>query len=139
MGKLIEIFRKKNDIFLQRKHKNTNEWQKTKAHRIEKFLEFCESKQVKDVHEIKKKHFDQFVKFLSENKKISDETIRKYAMAINEFVTRAHLQITINPGKAKNRKIEQKANKIVSLFKDKCNKLDIEDLKNLKSKIKEIL
>jgi len=77
MGKLISIFRQKNKKYTILKHENTTEWQKIKKNRVEKFLRFCESQQVKDIHQIRKKHYDQFIQYLSTAGK-SDETIRKY-------------------------------------------------------------
>ena len=42
-------------------------------------------------------------------------------VAIAEFATRAHLQIRIKPNKAKNRKIQKKAMKIINLIQEKIN------------------
>ncbi len=117
MGKLTSIFRQKNAIFLQRKHQNTNTWQKTKNNRIQKFLYFCESKNIKDIHKISKKNFDEFVKNLITAGK-SSETIRQYALALAEFFRRAHLDISVSPARAKNRKIAKKIEKIIDILKD---------------------
>ncbi len=135
MGNLITLFKTKNSVFLQRRHENTDTWQKTKKNRVEKFLFFCESKQIKDMHSISKKNYDAFVKNLIAGGK-SPETIRKYALAINEFVTRAHIpNIKINPARAKKRKIKQKVEKIAAILQK--NEIKINDI--LKAQIAKIL
>ncbi len=135
MGNLTSIFRQKNGVFLQTRHQNTNEWQKTKNNRIQKFLYFCESKNVKDMHQIKQKHFDEFLKNLIIAGE-SGETIRQYALAIKEFVARAHIKdIQINPQRAKKRKIKQKAEKIVAVLRE--NGIQIDDI--VKTQIAKIL
>ncbi len=136
MGKLTSIFRQKNKIFLQRKHQNTTDWQKTKNNRIQKFLFFCESKNIKDIHKITQKHFDEFSKNLVEGGK-SPETVRKYALAISEFVARAHLSILINPSGAKRRKIAKKVEKIIDILKD--SGIESEKIKKITFEISKIL
>ncbi len=111
MGNLITLFKTKNKIFLQRRHENTSAWQ------------------------ITKKNYDAFVKNLIAGGK-SPETIRKYALAINEFVTRAHIpNIKINPARAKKRKIKQKVEKIAAILQK--NEIKINDI--LKAQIAKIL
>ncbi len=135
MGNLTAIFRQKNKIFLQTRHQNTNTWQKTKKNRVEKFLFFCESTGLKDMHQIKKKHFDEFLKNLITAGK-SSETIRQYALALAEFFRRAHIKdIKINPQRAKKRKIKQKVEKIAAILQK--NEIKINDI--LKAQIAKIL
>ncbi len=135
MGNLITLFKTKNSVYMQRKHENTSAWQHTKAKKIEKFLYFCESKNIKDIHAISKKNYDEFIQNLIAAGK-SDETVRKYALAINEFVTRAHIKdIKISANKAKKRKITKKIEKIVAILQK--NKIKIDDI--LKAQIAKIL
>lgn len=124
MGKLVSIFHSKQQQYIQRRHENTTEWQKTKAKRIEKFLYFCESRQIKDLHKIQQKHFDEFVENLVIAGK-STETVRKYSMAVKEFCVRAHIKdIKISPNKAKKRKITKKVEKIVTILQRNNIKID---------------
>lgn len=136
MGNLVTLFRQKNAIFLQRRHENTTEWQKTKAAKIEKFLGFCESKQIKDIHKISQKQYDEFSQNLVLANK-TDETIRKYAMTINEFVLRAHLNIKISPARANNRRKKKKLNKIIEILKQ--NEIEEQKIENIVINIKKIL
>ena len=65
MGSLVSIFRQKNKKYTILKHENTTEWQKIKKNRVEKFLRFCESKYIKDIHQIEKKNYDMFIENLN--------------------------------------------------------------------------
>jgi len=136
MGNLIKIFREKNKIFMVRKHENAPEWEKTKNNRLEKFLRFCEAEQTKDIHQIRKKHYDQFIQYLSTAGK-SDETIRKYSLALKEFFLRAHLNIQVNPNHAKNRRVFKKLKKIEIILQTK--EISDQKIENIIAEIEKIL
>jgi len=134
MGSLVSIFRQKNKIFIIKKHENTREWEKTKMHRIEKFLRFCEAKYIKDIHQIEKKNYDMFIENLNKQNK-SDETIRKYSLVLKEFFNRAHLDINVSPNRSKKRRITKKMTKIREIL----TKNEIEISEQIIKKIEKIL
>ena len=136
MGKLVTFFKNKNSVFLQRRHENTKEWQHTKAKRIEKFLRYCESKRIVDIHQISQKQYNEFSQNLVELNR-SDETIRKYAIVIKEFATRAHLNINISPARAKSRRIVKKINKINDILLK--NEIQTEKIAKILEDIEKIL
>ncbi len=137
MGKLVYNFGHNKRKYTRIKHQFLPKSGAEKINKITKFLQFCESQQVQKIKDIKQKHYDQFMQKFSE-KKLSDETIRKYAAAEKEFITRAHLEIQINPGKAYRTKQQKKLNKIMTVITENID-IDPDAAINIAAGIQKIL
>jgi predicted XRE-type DNA-binding protein len=74
-------------------------------------LKFCESQNVKSIKDITNDNYRSFVSTILSSK--STETKRKYLLALNEFFTRAHLNIVIN---TKNNISRTKQKKLLELL-----------------------
>jgi len=120
MGKLLYEFHRNRKKYVQIKHQFSTKSQREKLNRIKKFLQFCENKQVGKINDLWQKHYDQFIEILSNAQK-SDETIRKYSLALKEFFQRAHLDVLINPNKAKKRRVSKKIEKIIKIINEYCD------------------
>ncbi len=101
---LLKQFLQNKRKYLVYKHQTTKEQNEERERKITKFLEFvCLKKNIKNIQDIDKSCFDDFMSFISDK---SIETQRKYRLVIAEFAERAGLNFRIvkNVNKQKERK-----------------------------------
>ncbi len=136
MGSLVSEFMKKKRRMMRIRHQSPN-WQKEKERKIIAFLTWVEERfGVGDFSELKQEHYRTYMDYLSRMGK-SPETQRKHALAIKELVERSHLDIRVQPSKAKRRKIMNMAGKFIRLLEEE--KIEVPDKKGLRQKIVSIL
>ena len=122
---------------LMRIRRQSPTWQKEKERKIIAFLSWVDERfGVRDLSELKQEYYRTYIDYLSRMGK-SPETQRKHALAIKELVERSHLDIRIQPSKAKRRKTMNMAGKIIRLLGEE--KIEVPDKKGLKQKIASIV
>jgi len=94
MGKLIDEYNKNLRIYLRKKSNVSKKSENDRKNKVVNFLKFCEAQNVKSIKDITNDNYRSFVSTVLSSK--STETKRKYLLALNEFFTRAHLNIVIN-------------------------------------------
>lgn len=94
MGKLVDEYNKNLRIYLRKKSNVSKKSENDRKNKIVNFLKFCEAQNVKSIKDITNDNYRSFVSTVLSSK--STETKRKYLLALNEFFTRAHLNIVIN-------------------------------------------
>jgi site-specific recombinase XerD len=111
MGKLVDEYNKNLRIYLRKKSNVLKKSENDRKNKIINFLKFCESQNVKSIKDITNDNYRSFVSTILSSK--STETKRKYLLALNEFFTRAHLNIVIN---TKNNISRTKQKKLLELL-----------------------
>jgi len=114
MGKLVDEYSKNLRIYLRKKTNTSKKSENDRKNKIINFLKFCESQNVKQIKDINETLYRSFVSEYLNNK--STETKRKYLLALNEFFTRAHLNIKINVQNNINRTKEKKLTKLLHIL-----------------------
>ena len=114
MGKLVDEYNKNLRIYLRKKSNVSKKSENDRKNKVVNFLKFCESQNVKQIKDINESLYRIFVSQYLSNKSI--ETKRKYLLSINEFFTRAHLNIQINVQNNINRTKEKKLEKILYIL-----------------------
>jgi len=114
MGKLVDEYSKNLRIYLRKKSNVSKKSENDRKNKVVNFLKFCESQNVKQIKDINESLYRIFVSQYLSNKSI--ETKRKYLLSINEFFTRAHLNIKINVQNNINRTKEKKLEKILYIL-----------------------
>jgi len=101
-------------LYLQKKTDKSKKSQNDRKNKVITFLKYCEKQNVKSIKNINETHYRSFVSEYLNNK--STETKRKYLLALNEFFTRAHLNIKINVQNNVNRTKEKKLIKLLRIL-----------------------
>ena len=94
MGKLVDEYNKNLRIYLRKKSNVSKKSENDRKNKVVNFLKFCEAQNVKSIKDITNDNYRSFVSTVLSSK--STETKRKYLLVLNEFFTRAHLNIVIN-------------------------------------------
>jgi site-specific recombinase XerD len=94
MGKLVDEYNKNLRIYLRKKTNTSKKSENDRKNKVITFLKYCEKQNVKNIKDITNDNYRSFVSTVLSSK--STETKRKYLLALNEFFTRAHLNIVIN-------------------------------------------
>ena len=114
MGKLIDEYNKNLRVYLRKKSNTSKKSENQRKNKVVNFLKFCESQNIKQIKNINEALYRSFVSQHLNNKSI--ETKRKYLLALNEFFTRAHLNITVNVQNNISRTKEKKLAKILYIL-----------------------
>jgi len=91
---LTQEYNKNLRIYLRKKSDTSKKSENQRKNKVVNFLKFCESQNIKQIKDINEALYRSFVSQHLNNKSI--ETKRKYLLALNEFFTRAHLNIKKN-------------------------------------------
>jgi len=91
---LVNEYLSKLRIYLRKKSNVSKKSENDRKNKVIIFLKHCEKQNVKSIKNINETHYRSFVSEYLNNK--STETKRKYLLSLNEFFTRAHLNIVIN-------------------------------------------
>jgi len=106
---LVNEYLSKLRIYLRKKSDTSKKSENQRKNKVVNFLKFCESQNIKQIKDINEALYRSFVSQHLNNKSI--ETKRKYLLALNEFFTRAHLNIKIsvqnNISRTKEKKLEK--------------------------------
>ncbi len=116
---LVDEFLKNKRKYVVYKHQYSKKSNDERVQRIIKFLQFCCQRGVKRIKDIQKSDYDEFLRYLSHSRSI--ETLRKYKLAISEFVNRAKLSFKVV--KNVDRQKERKFLKLKAILKD-CNDIE---------------
>ncbi len=116
---LVDEFLKNKRKYVVCKHQYSRKSNRERVQRIVKFLQFCCEQGVKHIKDIQKSHYDEFLRHLSYSRSL--ETIRKYKLALSEFVNRAKLDFKVV--KNVDRQKERKFLKLKAILKD-CNDIE---------------
>ncbi len=111
---LVDEFLRNKRKYVVYKHQYSRKSNRERVQRIVKFLQFCCEQGVKHIKGIQKSHYDEFLKYLSYTHSL--ETVRKYKLAIGEFVNRAKLDFKVV--KNVDRQKEKKFLKLKAILKD---------------------
>jgi len=111
---LVNEYRSKLRIYLRKKTNTSKKSEDDRKNKVVNFLKFCESQNVKSIKDITNDNYRSFVSIVLASK--STETKRKYLLALNEFFTRAHLNIVINTKNNISRTKEKKLSKILNVL-----------------------
>jgi len=114
MGKLIDEYSKNLRIYLRKKSDTSKKSENQRKNKVVNFLKFCELQNIKQIKDINEALYRSFVSQHLSNKTV--ETKRKYLLALNEFFTRAHLNIVINTKNNISRTKEKKLSKILDIL-----------------------
>jgi len=114
MGKLVDEYSKNLRIYLRKKSNVSKKSENDRKNKVVNFLKHCEKQNVESIKNINETHYRSFVSEYLNNK--STETKRKYLLALNEFFTRAHLNIKINVQNNVNRTKEKKLIKLLRIL-----------------------
>jgi len=114
MGKLIDEYNKNLRIYLRKKSNVSKKSENDRKNKVVNFLKHCEKQNIESIKNINETHYRSFVSEYLNNK--STETKRKYLLALNEFFTRAHLNIKINVQNNVNRTKEKKLIKLLRIL-----------------------
>jgi len=114
MGKLVDEYNKNLRIYLRKKSDASKKSENQRKNKVLAFLRYCETKGIKRIQDITESHYRSFVSEYLVNK--STETKRKYLLSLNEFFTRAHLNIKINVQNNINRTKEKKLTKLLNIL-----------------------
>jgi len=126
---LVDEFIRNKRKYVRYKHQVNEKSNDERVQKVIKFLQFCCRQGVKRIKNINKGNYDDFMRFLSNNRSL--ETQRKYRLALSEFVERASLGFKIV--KNVDRQKEKKLNKILQI-------LNVSDIsKEQKSEILKII
>ena len=107
MGQLVRALSEKPFRFLRKKHLISKETERKKLRMLRRFLEFCEEEGRRKFSQIQQKDWTNFCRYMR-NQRISDETMRKYALVVREFARRAHIDLRVNPNNFRKRKNKQR-------------------------------
>ena len=137
--KILKDLEEHQGRLLHKKHANNEKWEKQRRRMVERWLEFCGYKyNMQNIKQLRQKHYDAYMLDLSQGG-MSPETMRKHATTIKEFIEAAHLPITVNPGKAKKRKIEKREQIIRRILEDHGQNLSDEQQDLICTRIAEVL
>jgi len=114
MGKLIDEYNKNLRIYLRKKSNVSRKSENDRKSKVVNFLKFCELQNIKQIKDINEALYRSFVSQHLNNKSI--ETKRKYLLALNEFFTRAHINIKISVQNNISRTKEKKLSKILNVL-----------------------
>jgi len=114
MGKLVDEYNKNLRIYLRKKTNTSKKSENDRKNKVVNFLKHCEKQNVESIKNINETHYRSFVSQHLSNKTV--ETKRKYLLSLNEFFTRAHLNIKINVQNNINRTKEKKLSKILNVL-----------------------
>lgn len=122
---LVDEFMRNKRKYVRYKHQVSKKSNDERVQKVVKFLQFCCRQGVKRIKNINKGNYDDFMRFLANNRSL--ETQRKYRLALAEFIERAGLSFKIV--KNVDRQKEKKFLKLKSILKD-CN-CDIEQYREV--------
>jgi len=111
---LVNEYLSKLRIYLRKKSDTSKKSENQRKNKVVNFLKFCESQNIKQIKDINEALYRSFVSQHLNNKSI--ETKRKYLLALNEFFTRAHLNIKISVQNNISRTKEKKLEKILYIL-----------------------
>jgi len=111
---LVNEYLSKLRLYLQKKTDKSKKSQNDRKNKVLAFLRYSETKGIKRIQDISESNYRSFVSDYLNNKSI--ETKRKYLLSLNEFFTRAHLNIKINVQNNINRTKEKKLAKILNIL-----------------------
>jgi site-specific recombinase XerD len=111
---LTQEYNKNLRIYLRKKSNVSRESENDRKSKVVNFLKFCELQNIKQIKDINEALYRSFVSQHLNNKSI--ETKRKYLLALNEFFTRAHLNIVVNTKNNISRTKEKKLSKILNIL-----------------------
>jgi site-specific recombinase XerD len=114
MGKLVDEYNKNLRIYLRKKSNVSKKSENQRKNKVITFLKHCEKQNVESIKNINETHYRSFVSQHLSNKSV--ETKRKYLLSLNEFFTRAHLNIKINVQNNINRTKEKKLTKLLNIL-----------------------
>jgi len=114
MGKLVDEYSKNLRIYLRKKSNVSKKSENDRKNKVVNFLKHCEKQNVESIKNINETHYRSFVSEYLNNK--NTETKRKYLLSLNEFFTRAHLNIKINVQNNINRTKEKKLTKLLNIL-----------------------
>jgi len=114
MGKLVDEYNKNLRIYLRKKTNTSKKSENDRKNKVVNFLKHCEKQNVESIKNINETHYRSFVSHHLSNKTV--ETKRKYLLALNEFFTRAHLNIKISVQNNINRTKEKKLTKLLNIL-----------------------
>ena len=111
---LVNEYLSKLRIYLRKKTNTSKKSEDDRKNKVITFLKYCEKQNVKSIKDITNDNYRSFVSTVLASK--STETKRKYLLALNEFFTRAHLNIVINTKNNISRTKEKKLSKILNVL-----------------------
>jgi len=114
MGKLVDEYNKNLRIYLRKKSDASKKSENQRKNKVLAFLRYCEEKRIERIENISESNYRSFVSEYLNDK--STETKRKYLLALNEFFTRAHLNIVINTKNNISRTKEKKLTKLLHIL-----------------------
>jgi len=114
MGKLVDEYNKNLRIYLRKKTNTSKKSENDRKNKVVNFLKHCEKQNVESIKNINETHYRSFVSEYLNNK--STETKRKYLLSLNEFFTRAHMNIKISVQNNISRTKEKKLTKILDIL-----------------------
>jgi site-specific recombinase XerD len=114
MGKLVDEYNKNLRIYLRKKSDASKKSENQRKNKVLAFLRYCEEKRIERIENISESNYRSFVSEYLNDK--STETKRKYLLALNEFFTRAHLNIVINTKNNISRTKEKKLTKLLNIL-----------------------
>jgi len=111
---LVNEYRSKLRIYLRKKTNTSKKSEDDRKNKVITFLKYCEKQNVKSIKDITNDNYRSFVSTILSSK--STETKRKYLLALNEFFTRAHLNIKISVQNNINRTKDKKLTKLLNIL-----------------------
>jgi len=114
MGKLVDEYNKNLRIYLRKKSDASKKSENQRKNKVLAFLRYCEEKRIERIENISESNYRSFVSEYLNDK--STETKRKYLLALNEFFTRAHLNIVINTKNNISRTKDKKLTKLLNIL-----------------------
>jgi len=111
---LVNEYLSKLRVYLRKKTNTSKKSEDDRKNKVITFLKYCEKQNVKSIKDITNDNYRSFVSTVLASK--STETKRKYLLALNEFFTRAHLNIVINTKNNISRTKEKKLTKLLNIL-----------------------